>query len=187
MNGCEFVNADIFERCHTSYEAINTMLRNIASQILGRKGAAEAIQELVSEGWMLVMEMLPDFDPERGGRVTTYLWPQINGRLRRYAVKQAREKNCIVPSDDIPDRATDCMPVSGIFEACPYRMAPDAVYERTEKARAWASIQDEFHSDISVCLNRCSNADSRTRTSVSRIRQRKIDKITARMMLLMNS
>ena len=176
------MDAGIFEHCQTDYETLHSMIRAVAYKLLGRRPDREILDELIAQGWVIVMEMLPKFDPSRGARVTTYLWSQLNGRLMRFALDLRMRREEV--SHAVPNVSTENAFNSGIFDVNPYRMQPDVVFEKTERADAWQYLKSNCEHEIHTYLQAANTKEPLERVHASRCRKRQVARLQARLKIL---
>ena len=170
----------IFERCQTDYESIRDLIVVVARAVVGVDPSQDILEEIIGEGWLLAIEMMSVYDPQRGCKLSTYLWQQLTWRLRRYYQMILRKyDNASLPeaSTDVK-LSTEGVPNSNIYEGNPYVMSPETVYEKMERAEIWTRIKSEYASKVERCLS-CApaNADTAMRTRLSRIKHRDLVKL----------
>lgn len=181
-------NESVFCKYDTSYESINAMITGIALKLVGNHPSDEYLDELLSEGWMIVIETLPGYVPERGNKLTTYLWMAVYGGMIRYIVKKTRRESIMLQNDKTtPVMTTESVPNSGIYEGNPYLMQPDTVYEKLERAAVWEQVCVEHRDDICDILQKTpKHCDLSMRKTVSRNRKRKLSQLQASVKLMLS-
>lgn len=170
------MDKDMFELCYTEYEDIQGMIEAVSHRIAGGSLKNERIPDLIAEGWISVLEMVPYFEPDRGIKFTTYIWNHLNGRLLRAAIKMKE----LDDAEELRDIycSTDSEPRSCEFEIDPYRMSPDKVYDKTERRRLWQAVKEQETSSVQACLAETPfNADPLTRMHYSRQRRRRMSRL----------
>lgn len=180
------IDTALFKACGASYEDIDTMIQNIARKIAGRKHV-EMLDDLISEGWIIVMESIPNFSPERGIKLTTYLWMSVNGGLIRFATKRNKLQQMLTHNDEqMPVVSTENVPHSDVLFNNPYQMQPDTAYEKRECITLWQQLSAEFDNDIQEILEKTpKRADITKRKAISRYRKRKLSKLQASVKLML--
>lgn len=169
-----------FELCHTEYEAIQGLIEAICCRIAGHSLKGEQLKDLKAQGWLYVLEMVPQFDPERGIKFTTYIWHHLNGRLLRAAVRM----KALADAEELREGvcSTDNALRSCEFEVDPYRMSPDMVYDKAERKRLWQAVKTKDASSVQACLEETpEHADALTRTQFSRMRRQRIARLQTTM------
>ena len=171
---------DIFEHCHTEYEVIQKLIEAVCSRVAGSSLKKERQKDLVSLGWIYVMEMVPLYEPERGIKFTTFIWNHLNGRLLRAAMRMKQHDDMAVLEERFC--STDTEMYSCEFEVDPYRMSPDKVYDKIERKQLWMSIKEQESSSVQACLAETPvHADAVTRTKLSRMRRQRISRLQTAM------
>lgn len=170
------MDKNMFEICYTEFEDIQGMIEAISCRVAGSSLKRERIRDLIAEGWVYVLEMVPYFEPERGIKFTTYIWNHLNGRLLRAAIRMKE----LDDTEELRDIycSTDSELRSCEFEIDPYRMQPDKVYDKTERRRLWQAVKEQETSSVQACLAETPlNADPLTRMHYSRQRRRRIARL----------
>lgn len=168
---------NIFEKCQTDYESIHSLVTVVARAVVGEELGEDILEELIGEGWILAIELMSMYNPERGCKLSTYLWQQLSWRLKRYYQMLLRKyDNEPLPDDNMNMKlSTEGVPNSNIYEGNPYIMSPDTVYEKMERVEIWTRIKDEYASKVERCLSSTPpNADTSMRTRMSRMKQREL-------------
>lgn len=173
------MNDPIFERCHIQYETVLRLIRSISAQVLGPYLCEDRMAELEGEGWVIALEALRQFDPSRGAQASTYLWLQLNSRLRRYHAAALNHGMHTVHHERMCEVfSTDGVPQSGVFDGNPWAMAPDVMYEKKERLTFWKRIKENNASGVQCCLS-CMSGSPAERALAYRRRKRYMDKMQA--------
>ena len=81
------------------------------------------IADLISEGYVGLMEASARFDPDRGAKFLTFAWPRIKGRMLTFAGAECRHQahNALLLSDqarmDTPEQQVLAAEERNIFQA----------------------------------------------------------------------
>lgn len=173
------MNNLIFERCEIKYETVLRLIRSVAAHVLGPYLNTERMEELMSEGWVIALESLQAFDPSRGAQATTYLWLQLNSRLRRYHAATCNRYTRVIECEHVCESfSTERLPKSGIFDGNPWAMSPDIMYEKKERLTFWEQVKQNNASGVQCCLN-CVSGSPAERALAYRRRKRYMDKMQA--------
>lgn len=166
------IDGNSFQKFGTDYETVLGMLRCIVFRIAGCRRNREYIEELLSEGWLIICELMHDYDPSRG-KLTTYLWLPVYGALLRYSVKKNHQTQYI--EQDMPAVSTENIANSGVFDGNPWIMSPDVVYEKKERAKVYHQVVAKHQEEVSEYVRKTpKSADFYTRQNISRKRKRAI-------------
>lgn len=180
------MNDLIFERCGIQYETVLKLIRSISAQVLGPYLCEDRLQDLISEGWVIALDALQAFDPERGAKASTYLWLQLNSRLRRYHASACERSQRMCGDETVCETfSTDKYPCSGIFDGNPWGMSPDVIYEKKERLKFWDQVKTLNESGVACCLS-CASGSAAERALAYRRRKRYMDKMQASYQMILN-
>ena len=161
-----------FQRCGLSFSALNSMLRAVAINFLGYYRTDELIDEFVSEGWMVLLEMIDKFDPDIGIKFTSFVWPTLLGRFIRHLSKI--KPSCLIYTDE-PDESTEDWDIASIFEVNPYFQTPERFCECVEKLSLWQKLKNVHSDAIHSCMQHSpKNSNMMMRKRFSRNRRNNI-------------
>ena len=179
---------NLFSKFGTTYETIQEMISSIARKIAGNHSSDEYLEELESEGWIIVLETIPEYVPGRGVKLTTFLWMAVNGGMLRYALKRNKRQRIFTGDDaEMHEISTESVPKSGVFNDNPYLMEPDVMYEKAERTRIWREMRDQNEEDIDFLLKKTpKSADQTVRKELSRYRKRKLLRLQASVQCLLS-
>ena len=157
-----------FHQCGLSYGELDSMLRRIVCKFLGYYQTEEMVDEFVSEGWMIVLEMIDKFDPNLGIKFSSFVWMRLQGHYNRHLRK------LLSLSGEEPDETTESTEdwdECSVFELNPYCQTPERYLECVENLNLWKTLK-KVHSDtIRSCMQQAPNAsDNRIRKRFSRNR-----------------
>ena len=142
---------DIEARLHAvglEYTQMNGVIKAISIQILGKNVTDDLIEELVSEGWVYVVESIERFDPLRGTKFTTYIWRALYSRIRRHYIKIIkRDANLMDEFESL-----ESWDEGSIFEANPYSQTPERFCECVESMGMWQQLKQIHGENIRACL-----------------------------------
>ncbi len=164
-----FLNDELKHQTGVDYHTLSAVIKVVALKVVGSRPEDDLIEDLMSEGWIGVLEELENFDPTRGVKATTYLWDRLYGRLYRHM----RELRRMVTGGGYGRRSTENCVEGSMFEANPYEQTPERVCEFCDNVSMWEKIKHEHRQVISVYMKRTpSNSDERARKQISRTRRR---------------
>ncbi len=171
------IDGNAFQKYGTDYETVLGMLRCIVFKIAGGHRNREYIEDLISEGWLIICELMREYDPERG-KLTTYLWMPVYGALLRYSVKKNHLIRQYDEEEEKPLISTDNIANSGVFDGNPWMMSPDVVYEKKERVRVYHTVVANHQEEVREYTRKTPKcADLSTRKDISRKRMRAIRKL----------
>lgn len=169
------IDGNIFKKYGIDYETVLGMLRCIVFRIVGCHSNRECVEEYMSEGWLVICELIRDYDSSRG-KITTYLWMPVYWALMRYKVK--KDYHNFHFEYGIPEISTESISNSNIIEGNPWIMSPDVVYEKKEQAKVYHKLMAIHREEVKAYIRKTPKfADLATRQSFSRKRRRTIIKL----------
>lgn len=168
---------DLFLQCQTTYEDIRRLLKSIVGRVVRQYNVMELSEELESQGWLIAVESLKQFDPLRNVKATTFVYAQVYGRLLRLARmhhKQRQAREAMSDSFALTDNSKDLM----AFEPNPYRMQPDVLYDINRRRRMVSALHGKHRKDIHEYLAAEEmRGDATVRQRASRQRRKSLERI----------
>ena len=138
---------------------------------LARASRKSLRDELYSEAWLCTLEFLPLFEPDRGMKLSTFLWGRILWRLRRYIHECEQLSAQSGEEKEIEALSTESAPETMLFEYNPYQSTPDVVYERKENISLWQKLKRMHPDAVDACVSSTHLASSTHRANLSKQRK----------------
>lgn len=163
---------DKFEAYGTTYHDVKNILNSIVKKLVRKYRVDEIYEELLSQAWLTVCEIMPKYDASFNTKFTTYIYQRVEGYLKRFINDHIKYQFSQDPTyDDNMEMGTDSSKEIPPFEVNMFTMRPDIIFDTKRRNKILSRIEKRHADEIQNYLQASGiGGDTKTRKALQRQR-----------------
>lgn len=163
---------DKFEAYGTTYHDVKKLLNSIVKKLVRRYKVDEIDEELQSQAWLTVLEIMPKYDASFNTKFTTYIYQRVEGCLKRFIndhIKYQFSQDQTYAEN--MELGTDSSKEIPPFEVNMFTMRPDIIFDTKRRNKILSRIEKRHADEIQNYLQATGiGGDTKTRKALQRQR-----------------
>ena len=163
---------DKFEAYGTTYHDVKKLLNSIVKKLVRKYKVDEIYEELLSQAWLTVLEIMPKYDAGLNTKLTTYIYQRVEGYLRRFINDHIKYQFSQDQTyDDNEEMGTDSSKEIPPFEINMFTMRPDVIFDTKRRNKIYSRIEKRHAVEIQNYLQATGiGGDTKKRKALQRQR-----------------